>query len=54
MYQFDEKVKNSDREFWGENKGVPMEKPVSRGMINGNQNIMEYPCKEIGKSVPYF
>jgi hypothetical protein len=23
-------------------------------MLDGKHNIMEYPCKEIGKSVPYF
>lgn len=34
---------------------MPMEKPKSWGMLNSNKNnIMNYPCKEIGKSVPYF
>jgi hypothetical protein len=31
-----------------------MEKPVSKGMLNGNKNILEYPCTDIGRSVPYF
>ena len=31
-----------------------MVNPDSKGMIGTKRNIMEYPCKEIGKSVPYF
>lgn len=31
-----------------------MQNPQSRGMINGNNNILGYPCKDIGKTVPYF
>lgn len=31
-----------------------MQRPESWGMINGNKNILEYACKEINRSVPYF
>lgn len=31
-----------------------MHNPYSRGMLNGKSNILEYACKDIGKSVPYF
>ena len=31
-----------------------MLKPQSRGLINGRTNILEYPCKEVNRSVPYF
>ena len=54
MYQFDENISPADKEFWGVNRGLPMEKPVSRGMIDGKNNILEYPCKEIGRTVPFF
>jgi hypothetical protein len=31
-----------------------MKKPKSRGMINGKDNILGYPCKDINRTVPYF
>ena len=31
-----------------------MLKPKSNGMIKGGNNILEYPCKELDRSVPYF
>ena len=31
-----------------------MNNPKSRGMLKGGKNILEMPCKEIKRSVPYF
>jgi hypothetical protein len=31
-----------------------MHSPESFGMLKGGQNMMEMPCKEIKRSVPYF
>jgi hypothetical protein len=31
-----------------------MTRPESYGLLNGKQNIIEYPCKEINRTVPYF
>ena len=28
--------------------------PRSHGLINGRRNILEYPCKDVNRSVPYF
>ncbi len=31
-----------------------MQNPYSSGILNGKNNILEYPCKEVNKTVPYF
>jgi len=31
-----------------------MHRPESVGMLKGGNNVMEMPCKEINRSVPYF
>lgn len=31
-----------------------MEKPESAGMLKGGKNILESPCLEVNRSVPYF
>lgn len=54
MYSFDEATPKEDREFFGSNRGFPMRNPESSGMLKGGKNIMEMPCKEINRSVPYF
>lgn len=33
---------------------MPMTNPKSWGMIDGKENVLSYPCKEINRSVPYF
>ena len=54
LFDFAEEATSDTREFWGENRGQPMLKPKSHGLINGKRNILGYPCKEINRSVPYF
>lgn len=54
MYQFAENADDETRSFWGENRGMPMNKPSSHGMLDGTRNVLSYPCKEINRSVPYF
>ena len=54
MYQFAENADDETKIFWGENEGLPMNNPISHGMINGKNNILEYPCQDINRSVPYF
>lgn len=54
MYQFNEGVPQSDRDFFGKNEGMPMRRPESSGMLKGGHNILEMPCKEVNRSVPYF
>jgi uncharacterized protein YlzI (FlbEa/FlbD family) len=31
-----------------------MHNPESSGILNGKKNILEYPCKDINRTVPYF
>lgn len=54
MYSFDKDTPKEDREFFGSNRGLPMLRPESAGMLQGGKNLMEMPCKEINRSVPYF
>ena len=54
MYDFDKDAPADTREFWGENAGTPMLRPESYGILNGRKNILEYPCKAINRTVPYF
>jgi len=54
MYHFDDDVPQEDREFFGYNTGLPMHNPESSGMLKGGVNILEMPCKEANRSVPYF
>ena len=54
MYNFDSDATSETKDFWGDNRGVPMQNPKSRGLLNGKTNILEYPCKAANRSVPYF
>ena len=54
LYQFEDDVPNSDREFFGKNEGFPLSKHESKGMLKGGSNILETPCAQVGKTVPYF
>jgi hypothetical protein len=54
MYEFDKSVSSADRDFFGYNKGTPMTNPESSGMLNANHNVLNYPCAEVQKTVPYF
>jgi len=54
MYQFDSKVPQEDREYFGKNPGHPLKSHESTGMLKGGQNILETPCYSANKTVPYF
>ena len=54
MYKFSEGADQETKDFWGENKGKPLTNPNSYGMLDGKDNILSYPCKEINRTVPYF
>lgn len=54
LYDFASDSTPETRDFWGENKGMPLLKPESQGLINGKRNVMGYPCKEANRTVPYF
>jgi hypothetical protein len=42
------------RAFFGHNRGTPMLRPESEGLINGRSNVLSYACKEANRSVPFF
>lgn len=55
LYQFNENTTTQeDRDYFGMNEGLPMNKPNSRGMLTGGKNILEMPCQDINRSVPFF
>ena len=54
MYSFENSTPKEDREFFGHNSGLPMLNPESSGMLKGGKSILEMPCKDINRSVPYF
>lgn len=54
MYEFDKTISAADKQFFGYNEGTPWLNPNSSGMLNGKNNIINYPCNENNKSVPYF
>jgi len=54
MYSFEDDTPKEDREFFGSNRGLPMKNPDSWGMLKGGKNLLEMPCKDINRSVPYF
>jgi len=54
MYSFENDTPKEDREFFGSNRGLPMNNPESSGMLKGGKGVLEMPCKEINRSVPYF
>lgn len=54
LYQFANGTTQEDRDYFGYNEGVPLEKPRSAGMLKGGRNILESPCIEVNRSVPYF
>ena len=46
LYEIDEEAPEGTAEFFGENKGYPMHRPTSSGMINGETGIMQTACPE--------
>jgi hypothetical protein len=54
MYQFDSDVPQEDRDYFGQNSGVPLKRHESSGMLKGGQNILETPCYSVNRTVPYF
>ena len=45
LFQFNENTTTQeDRDYFGMNEGLPMNKPNSRGMLTGGKNILEMPC----------
>lgn len=54
MFQFDTNITADDKNFFGHNEGLPMKRPVSSGMLKGGRNILENPCQDVNRSVPYF
>lgn len=55
LYSFNkETATKEDEDYFGANEGLPMTRPKSSGMLQGGQNILEYPCSRINRSVPYF
>ena len=51
MYEFEGNTTAADRYFFGHNTGEPWINPDTQGML---RNIMNYNCREVEKSVPYF
>ena len=55
LYKFNStSTDESDRAYFGHNEGVPMTKPKSSGLLSGGKNILEIPCSEVNRSVPFF
>jgi len=54
MYEFDDSASQADREFFGYNDGTPWNMPNTSGMINGRGGVINYPCPQVNKTVPYF
>jgi hypothetical protein len=41
-------------DYVGFNEGKSMTSPKSSGMLQSGKNILNYPCTQINRSVPYF
>ena len=54
VYQFDASVPKKDREYFGYNTGSPLKSHESAGMLEGGKRILEIPCHELNRTVPYF
>ena len=54
LYQFDEEAKEGSVENFGYNKGEPIYRPKSDGMINGQTGVLQSACPDIGRTTPYF
>jgi hypothetical protein len=57
MFQFRPDTPHEDRLFFGENEGSPSgtwRSEKSFGMLKGGENILEMPCGQINRTVPYF
>jgi len=54
LYSFDHGASQESKDFFGYNTGSPIHRPQSSGMINGRTSVLQYPCEEVNKSVPYF
>ena len=44
MYQFNEGINDTDKEFFGYNEGMPMNQPNSSGVLNSKLNFMSTAC----------
>jgi hypothetical protein len=47
-------VSQSDREYFGFNRGTPLKSHASGGMLTGGQSLLETPCYSVNRTVPYF
>lgn len=54
MYSFENENDKASRDFFGYNEGTPWERPNSTGMLKANYNILNYPCPDTNRTVPYF
>lgn len=55
LYQFNQSTTTeADRSYFGSNDGLPMRNPESYGMLKGGLNVLEMPCGEVNRSVPFF
>lgn len=54
LYDFGKDLPAEEKQFWGENTGLPFTNPAGNGMIGNPGNILTSPCKDINKTVPYF
>ena len=55
LYQFNKSTTTeADRSYFGSNDGLPMQDPESFGMLKGGINVLEMPCGEVNRSVPFF
>ena len=54
MFTFDENIKEEEKKYFGKNEGIPLLNPKSEGMLKSGTNILDIPCKEINRTVPYF
>lgn len=58
MYSFDDHSTQDTKDFIGYNEGIPINRPTSKGMLEGGTNVVQSKChnpeKNISKAVPYF
>ena len=55
MYSFNkETATQKDVEYFGFNQGQHITSPRSSGMLSSGKNILDYPCLQANRSVPYF
>lgn len=54
MYEFEDNVNQTDKEFFGYNTGYPIINPNSTGVLDQKYNFMAHPCNSSNRSSPYF